>query len=108
MALDRFRAPPLPNPPPSYDSQYIRQLIRALELYFSQLDSNTPNNAKKYTADEFVGGVFSGIVNGSVVSYTTTEKLALTPVAGTIILDSDLDKICFYTGSGWETVTSAP
>ena len=55
MALDRFRAPPLPNPSGEYDPQYVRQLIRALELYFSQLDSNTPNHAQKYTADFFYG-----------------------------------------------------
>jgi len=60
MALDKFKAAPLPNPPAQYDPQYIRQLIRTLENYFSQLDSNTPNHAQKYTADEFVGGTFSG------------------------------------------------
>ena len=60
MALDKFRAAPLPNPPAQYDPQYIRQMIRVLENYFSQLDSRTPNNAQKYTADEFVGGTFSG------------------------------------------------
>lgn len=60
MALDKFRAAPLPNPPAQYDPQYIRQVIRVLENYFSQLDSRTPNNAQKYTADEFVGGSFSG------------------------------------------------
>ena len=60
MALDLFRASPLPNPPGEYDPQYVRQLIRVIELYFSQLDSNTPNHAQKYTADEFVGGTFTG------------------------------------------------
>lgn len=60
MALDKFKAAPLPNPPAQYDAQYIRQVIRVLENYFSQLDSRTPNNAQKYTADEFVGGSFSG------------------------------------------------
>lgn len=60
MALDKFKASPLPNPPAQYDPQYLRQLIRVLENYFSQLDSNTPNHAQKYTADEFVGGTFSG------------------------------------------------
>ena len=53
MALDRFRASPLPNPPSQYDPQYMRQVIRVIETYFSQLDSNTPNNAQKYTADTF-------------------------------------------------------
>lgn len=53
MALDYFRAAPLLNPPGQYDPQYIRQLVRVLEVYFSQLDSNTPNHAQKYTADSF-------------------------------------------------------
>lgn len=34
-----FKNSPLPNPGPQYDPQYVRQLIRVLELYFSQLDS---------------------------------------------------------------------
>jgi hypothetical protein len=69
MALDKFKASPLPNPPAQYDPQYIRQVIRVLEVYFNQLDSNTPNHAQKYTADEFVGGTFSGTnVTASVVA----------------------------------------
>lgn len=60
MALDKFKASPLPNPPAQYDPQYIRQMIRVLEVYFNQLDSNAANHASKYTADEFVGGSFSG------------------------------------------------
>lgn len=60
MALDKFRAAPLPNPPAQYDPQYIRQVIRVLETYFSQLDSNTPNHAQSYTADDFYGGNFHG------------------------------------------------
>lgn len=60
MALDKFKASPLPNPPAQWDPQYMRQVIRTLEVYFSQLDSNTPNHAQQYTADAFVGGSFSG------------------------------------------------
>jgi len=60
MALVNFRAPPLPNPPGSYDAQYLRQLMRSLERYFSQLDSLTPNQAQSYKADEFIGGTFIG------------------------------------------------
>lgn len=55
MALDKFKASPLPNPPSEYDAQYIRQVIRVIETYFSQLDSNTPNYAQSYTADYFYG-----------------------------------------------------
>jgi hypothetical protein len=55
MALTKFRASPLPNPPAQYDPQYLRQVIRVIETYFSQLDSNTPNYAQSYTADFFYG-----------------------------------------------------
>jgi hypothetical protein len=55
MALDKFRASPLPNPPSQYDPQYLRQVIRVLETYFSQLDSRAANNAQQYTADFFYG-----------------------------------------------------
>ena len=73
MALDRFKAAPLPNPPSQWDPQYMRQLIRVLELYFNQLDSNTPNHAQKYTAQEFVGGTFAG--TGIVADSVTTGTL---------------------------------
>ncbi len=76
MALDRFRAPPLPNPPQQWDAQYMRQFLRAVEVYFSQLDSRTPNNAEQYSADRFVGGSFSGTaVNATSVTTTTLDAL---------------------------------
>jgi hypothetical protein len=51
MALEKFKAAPLPNPPVQYDPQYVRQLVRVLEIYFSQLDSLTPNQAASYRAE---------------------------------------------------------
>lgn len=99
MALKFFRAPPLPNPPPEWDPQYMRQVIRSLELYFSQLDSNTANYAQSYTADTF-SGVFVA------KSVTTTEKNALTPSAGWVVFDTTLGKLCVYSGASWETITS--
>ena len=60
MALEKFKAAPLPNPPAQYDPQYVRQLIRVIEIYFSQLDSFTPNQAASYRADNFYGGNFTG------------------------------------------------
>lgn len=60
MAMDKFRASALPNPPANWDPSYMRQVIRSIETYFSQLDSGTPNNAQKYTASIFQGGEFIG------------------------------------------------
>ena len=54
MALDKFKAAPLPNPPAQWDPQYMRQVIRVLETYFSQLDSRAYNNAEQYSADRFI------------------------------------------------------
>lgn len=99
MALDKFRAAPIPNPPSDYDAQYMRQVIRVIETYFSQLDSRTPNNAQQYTADTF-NGIFAA------KNVTTTEKNALTPSAGWVVFDTTLGKLCVYSGSAWQTVTS--
>ena len=99
MALTRFRASPLPNAPTEYDAQYMRQVIRVIETYFSQLDSNTPNYAQSYTAD-----TFNGIA--ATRNVTTSEKNALAPSAGWVVFDTTLGKLCVYDGSAWETVTS--
>jgi hypothetical protein len=99
MALDKFKAAPIPNPPSDYDAQYMRQVIRVIETYFSQLDSRTPNNAEKYTAD-----TFNGIM--ATRNVTTAEKNALTPSAGWVVFDTTLGKLCVYSGSAWQTVTS--
>ena len=39
---------------------------------------------------------------------TTAQKvtLAATATAGLMIYDTDLNKLCVYTGAGWETITS--
>jgi hypothetical protein len=99
MALTRFRAAPLPNPPAEWDPQYGRQLIRVLETYFSQLDSNTPNYAQTYTADTFEG-------IAATKQVTTAEKNALNPSAGWVVFDTTLSKLCVYSGAAWQTVTS--
>jgi hypothetical protein len=78
MALTRFRAAPLPNAPSEYDAQYIRQVIRVLETYFSQLDSNTPNYAQTYTADYFYGsGIHLSFPYGQFQSQTDQTAAAI-------------------------------
>jgi hypothetical protein len=42
MGMQRFRAPALPLATPEYNEQQLAQLIGALRLYFTQLDSNVP------------------------------------------------------------------
>ena len=38
---------------------------------------------------------------------TTTQKNAMANVAGMQVFDTTLSKMCFNTGSAWETITSA-
>ena len=75
MALDKFKAAPLPNPPAQWDPQYMRQVIRVLETYFSQLDSRAANNASAYTADDFYGGVFHGDGSEIYVPYNQFSSM---------------------------------
>lgn len=93
MALERFRAPPLPSPPREYDPTYIRQLIRGLELYFSQLDSLTPNQAQSYRADNFYGGAFFGDGKGLDTPFNqllsnTSQTAAAIDIAYALTLDT--------------------
>lgn len=39
-------------------------------------------------------------------SYTTTQKTALTGTAGMVVFDSTLAKLCVYSGSAWQAITS--
>lgn len=87
MALVKFKHAPLPNPPPDYDPQYVRQLVRVLEIYFNQLDSLTPNQAQSYTADEFIGGNFSGD-DITATNVTATTLRFLTALGSTLTTNS--------------------
>jgi hypothetical protein len=101
MALDKFRAAPLPNAPSQYDPQYMRQVIRVIETYFSQLDSRAGNNAETYTADFFYGsGVHLAFPYGQFQSQTD-QTIAAVDVAYAITYDQSdfLDGVTLSSGS---------
>lgn len=101
MALDRFKAAPLPNAPTEYDPQYMRQFMRVIETYFSQLDSRTPNNAEKYTADFFYGsGVHLTFPYGQFQSQTDQTAAAIDQAYAITYDQSDfLDGVTLSSGS---------
>ena len=39
-------------------------------------------------------------------SYTTTQKNALSVSAVALVFDTTLQKLCVYTATGWQTITS--
>ena len=49
MSLKLFSSPSLPLAPSTYDPEYFNQVIRALNVYFRQLDSTTPIVIDKLT-----------------------------------------------------------
>lgn len=100
MALEQFRAPALPVPSAEYDQQYLTNLIRALRLYFNQLDSLTPNQAQSYRAQNFYGGLFSGEGYGLIQPYIgasdSTDQYASGNNTPTVIAWNTLS-----SGYGW-------
>jgi hypothetical protein len=73
MAMIKFRAPALPLPGQNYDQIQFYQLIRALQLYFNQLDSLTPIEVDSITAANFFGGEFFGEGRGLYFPYMCLE-----------------------------------
>ena len=51
--------------------------------------------------------VLNGTNGATIPTLTTTAKLALSATVGQIVFDSTLGKLCVYSGSAWETITSA-
>jgi hypothetical protein len=91
MGLQKFRPPALPVPPKEYDQQYLVQLTRALSIYFSQLDSQTPTitntanwSAVPTTADTtFPNLPFNDMYRGATedILRVRIDGLPYTPVA---------------------------
>jgi len=89
------KAPNLPVAPVIYDKQWGDMLNNILRLYFNTID----NYAQAQT---------QSTLNGIVVpNFTTVQKIAIVaPVAGQTIFDTTLAKLCVYSGTAWQTVTS--
>jgi hypothetical protein len=100
MGMEKFRAPALPFPTPSYDSRYLVDLVRVLRLYFERLDSDTPNYATSYRADNFYGGLFSGDGYGlklpHIAASDSTDQVATGNNTPTAVKWNTLD-----SGYGW-------
>ena len=92
MALSlNFKNSPLPNPPAEFDAQYIRQMIRVLEIYFDQLDAW---NLQVYNA--LTGTSPSGIVFPHIAASDSTDQIAGGNDTPTVVEWNTLD-----SGYGW-------
>lgn len=70
MAMEKFRAAPLPNPTPDYNLEQMQQLVRVIEMYFNQLDSQTPLQA------EYFKGRGDELIIPSALYYSTQDQTA--------------------------------
>jgi len=70
MAMEKFRAAPLPNPTPDYSPEQMQQLVRVIEVYFNQLDSQTPLQA------EYFKGRGDELTVPSALYYSTQDQTA--------------------------------
>jgi hypothetical protein len=100
MAMENFKAPALPFPSWQYDRQYFEQLNNVLRIYFNQLDSDTPNRAFSYRAEQFIGGLFSGQGRGLILPHIaasdSTDQVAGGNNTPTVVAWDTLD-----SGYGW-------
>lgn len=100
MALVKFKSSPLPLPPLQYSRTYISQLIRVIELYFNQWDSQADMQNDSYRALNFYGGLFSGDGYGlklpHIAASDSTDQIAGGNNTPTVVKWNTLD-----SGYGW-------
>ena len=90
MAMEKFKASPLPIPTVNYDPQYMLQMIRVIELYFRQLDSQTPLQA------EYFKGLGYQLTNPHIAASDSTDQIAGGNNTPTVVNWNTLD-----SGFGW-------
>jgi len=89
MAMIFFRASPLPRPLREYSEEQMFQMIRVLELYFGQLDSQTPLQA------EFFRGRGDQLLMPHIAASDSTDQRTTNDTA-TVVNFNTLE-----SGSGW-------
>jgi hypothetical protein len=89
MAMVFFRHSPLPRPRPEYSEEQMFQMIRVLELYFNQLDSQTPLQA------EFFRGRGDQLLMPHIAASDSTDQRTTDNTATAINFDT------LESSSGW-------
>lgn len=93
MGMEKFRFGNLPIPPSDYSPEHIRQAFRILEIYFNQLDSQTPLQA------EYFRGRGNRLINPHIAASDSTDQIATGDDTPTAVNWDTLD-----SGFGWTLV----
>jgi len=98
LSLRKFKHPSLPLPPQEYDIQYFAQLIRVINLFFSQINSKTavdldnlaldgltelPNNLPNYSLYR-IGRELRIVLPGDTITNGVTSTTEVGSVTVTI------------------------
>jgi hypothetical protein len=96
MAMEKFRHSPLPRPRAEYSEEQMFQMVRVLELYFNQLDSQTPLQA------EYFRGRGDKLTFPHIAASDSTDQVATGNNTATIVKWDTLE-----SGSGWTLASNA-
>jgi hypothetical protein len=89
---------------PRYASNIqIPNLPVAISLSGAEQVEIVQAGVSRRTTTQAIANVASVIIAPNV---TTAEKNSLSAVAGQLVFDTDLAKLCVYNGSVWQTITS--
>jgi hypothetical protein len=111
---------------PSVGATGTMTTFYGLYLGAATVTGTLTNNWGVYSADTAASNYFGGTVGIGTTSpaataildvqsttkgirfpnMTTAQKTAITPAAGTVVFDTTLAKLCVYSGSAWQTITS--
>jgi len=94
--MEKFRHSPLPRPRAEYSEEQMFQLIRVLELYFNQLDSQTPLQA------EYFRGRGDTLTFPHIAASDSTDQIATGNDTPTVVTWDTLE-----SGSGWTLASNA-
>jgi hypothetical protein len=101
VALEDFKAPALPVPPPQYEQGHFNRLYQMLRVYFNQLDSDAAHRAYSYRGDYFIGGLHSGEGRGLILPHISasdgTDQYATADNTPTLVLWDSLESQYGFT-----------
>lgn len=67
-----------------------------------QIEIVQAGTSSRCTTQQIANLTFNSIAQ----NVTTSQKLLLSAVPGQMVFDTTLKKLCVYTGTAWQTVTS--
>jgi hypothetical protein len=86
---------------------FVKGSMQSLHLGYDIGDASVAATAGTIKAKDGVPVLIAADFGVGFPNMTTAQKNAITsPTAGRVVFDTTLSKLCVYSGSAWETITS--